>query len=134
MFGVESAETQLEALRYIHDSVRSSFNTTLGFIVVASGWLISSSRARNVISTHRRMKTVLLTVIAGGWLLHALRLWMLHTRSANLASTIDADPSVIAAYEVSTADTVGNILVTTLLAGALFTLVLWPPSSNPTDE
>lgn len=57
------------------------------------------------------------------------------TRSVSLAETIDADPSVIAAYEVARSDTVGNILVTTLLAGALFTLVLpWPPAPIATDE
>ena len=38
---VDDVNTKLEALRYIHDSATSSFNTTLGFVVVAAGWLVA---------------------------------------------------------------------------------------------
>jgi hypothetical protein len=132
MSGVD-ADTQLEALRYLHDSTASSFNTTLGFFVLASGWLISSSRTRRAISTHRPTKMVFLAVVAGGWLLLLARLWMLNDRSAHLAATIDADPSVIAAYEVGTWDTLGNSVVATVLAGALFVLVLRPAAPIASD-
>jgi len=102
-----------------------SFSTTLGLIVIAIGWLVSSQKARESLAGNATMRRLVLSGISVICVLHVVLQWTLQARSAAIARQIqDSYPDVVDAYAIDQSIVLGTGIIAILLFAILFVLVL----------
>lgn len=85
----EECVIALEAMKDIKAEYMNTVYTTLGSIVIAIGWILTSLESRNFIAKHERIRSIMLAAILFFCIFHFKNLLQIAERARNLNLALD---------------------------------------------
>lgn len=89
MANAEQIGLLIEALIYFKDQITSAGFTSIGFLVITLGWLLTSNDTRKFLSNHISCTNILILLICGIFVGFAFLTAMLYQNSIVIAGTLE---------------------------------------------
>jgi len=122
----EIIRTLMDALKFYRENFISSSYSTMGFTIVAVGWLITSKSAQDFFRSHRRLSVAAIAMLIVSFIAYwrlALGVWALSHAIAEKLST-HIERSLFQYYELSSQGVYGFILLQGLATAFIILLIV----------
>lgn len=84
----------IDALIYFKDQITSAGFTSVGFLVITLGWLLTSSDSRKFLSNHNSCTNILILLICGIFIGFVFLTAFLFQNSITIAKTLEGFPGI----------------------------------------